>query len=124
MRVNPLTVLVPEWAMFWLAVAAVCALVLNARALAITLGAIPAFHWLLAPLLEPFIAAMPLWALCTGLLVFAAILLHAAIAFAFGDETASRVTSSLIVRSLEFIFVAPLRALRALWDAARGLRRR
>lgn len=113
------TLFLPEWALPWMVVLAITALVVGARGLAGMAAGVVAADLVLAPLLAPWIDALPDWALAPILVVFGLMVLNSALAFLFGREAAGHVTGTLLMRLFDLILLGPFRLLRALLRARR-----
>ncbi len=108
------TLFLPEWALPWMVVLAIGALVVGARGLAATAAGVVFADLVLAPLLAPWIAAVPVWALVPILIVFGFVVLNAVLTFFFGPEAGGHVTGTYLVRLFDLILLGPFRLLRAL----------
>jgi hypothetical protein len=108
------TLFLPEWALPWIVVLAVAAWILGARALAGVAIAVVIADVVIAPLLAPWIEALPTWAFVLILVVFALTVINGLLVLLFGREAAGQVTGTYLVRLIDFIFLGPFRLLRFL----------
>jgi hypothetical protein len=114
------TLFLPEWALPWVFVLAVAAWILGARPLAIAAALILVFEVVVAPLLAPWLATLPTWALLLIGAVMLLMLLHGAIELLFGSKTAGHVTGVYLVRLLDAFTLGPFRLLGRLLRGSTG----
>jgi hypothetical protein len=108
----PLLLLIPDWLVVWVAVAAIGAAIVGLPRLAMALAVLPLIDWVLFPMAEPLLDALPLWVSLILLVVIALLILHALIASVFGREAAGFVVGIYLVRLIDWLFRTPLRAAR------------
>ena len=105
------TLFLPEWALPWVAVVGIAAWILGARALGVAAAMLLLTDLVIAPLLAPWIATLPTWALLMLAGVVSLVVLHQVIDLLFGKEVAGHVTGTYLVRLLDALLLGPFRLL-------------
>jgi hypothetical protein len=111
MKALGLSVFIPEWALPWIAVAAVGSFILGANRMGTSLIALLVLDIVVAPLLAPVLAGIPLWALLLLLVVVALLTVHGVITAVFGHEAAGHFTGTWLVRIGDLLLLGPFRLL-------------
>ena len=114
------TLFLPEWALPWVAVFGLVAWIVGARALGVAAAILLLAELVFAPLLAPWLATLPDWALLLIGGVMVLLVLHGIIDFLFGKEAAGHVSGTYLVRLFDFLLLGPFRLLGRL---LRGLTR-
>lgn len=105
------TLYLPEWALPWVAVFAVAAWIVGARALATAAVVVLLAELVLVPLLEPWIATLPLWALFVLLGVLAFTVEYDVIALVSNREIANKIMANQLSWLGKSLFLGPFRLL-------------
>ena len=116
MKPHALTVIFPDWWLFWLAVADAVALMLGMIRLAVALGVIPAVRFLVLPMAEQWLDELPVWVLVLGIALFGLFIARAGMALVLGSEGAGQAIGMLFVRFMDLSW-------RGLSSASRAMRR-
>lgn len=113
-RLQGLALLMPEWMLPWVAVAAVAAWILGARRAAIALGLFFAMDVLVAPALAPWLAEQPAWALALLTLAMGLMMLQGLLTFLFGRGATDHFVGTWLVRIVDLLLLGPFRVVLAL----------
>ncbi len=105
------TLYLPEWAVPWVAVFAVAAWIVGARALATAAVVVLLAEFFLAPLLEPWIVMAPLWLLFLLMGVVALTVEYDVIALIFNRKIADQIVADQLSWLGKSVFLAPFRLL-------------
>ncbi len=112
MRLQSLSLLIPEWLTIWFAVAAVGAFILGFKRAGVALLGLPIIDWIVLPFVEPVIDQLPPWALVTFLILGGLVLLHGLLTAVFGRDTVGHASGTYLVRLIDFIVLTPFRIVR------------
>ena len=105
------TLFLPEWALPWVAVVGLVAWIVGARSLGVAAAILLLAELVLVPLLAPWLATLPDWALFLIAGVMVLLMLHGIIDFLFSKGTAGHVSGTYLVRLFDFLLIGPFRLL-------------
>ena len=105
------TLFLPAWALPWIGLIGVLALIVGARGLAGAAGMILVVELIVAPLMAPWLATLPTWVLLIMGAVMVLTVVHGVIDFLFGKEAAGHVSGTYLVRLLDLLLLGPFRLL-------------
>lgn len=112
MRLQGLSVLIPDWLTIWFAVAAVGAFILGFKRAGVALLGLPVIDWIVLPFVEPVIDQLPRWALVVVFIVAGLVLLHGLLTTVFGRDAVGHASGTYLVRLIDFIVLSPFRVVR------------
>ncbi len=112
MNFQGLGLLVPEWVLPWIVLAAAVAYLVGALRLSLALGLIPVVKLILAPVLAPYFWQLPVWLLPAVVLLLFLLVLQGIVSLVFGRETAGQFVGAILMRCCEWPIVALLRTIR------------
>ena len=97
--------ILPDWIVLYLAVAGVCAYLLSARRLALSLATPAVLRWMVYPLVRPLLDQIPVVLLVVAsllVLVFSALQsLGVVLKWFYGSEAGGHVTGTYLVRIID-----------------------
>lgn len=113
MHLPALHLLIPDWSLPWLVLAAAIAFLAGAMRLSLTLGSIPVIKLVVGPALVPLVGTvLPIWALPSAAALCGLLALHGLIGLVFGREAAGQFTGSVLVALCLLVLKAPLAGMR------------
>lgn len=110
--VPSLFMFLPPWAAPWVVTIAIGAWIVGARRLATVLGVLLVVDALAAPLIEPWLATVPLWALAAGGLVLGLLVVHDLVSLVFGRGVADHFVGQWLLRLADYLILGPFRGIR------------
>mgnify|MGYP001767662494 CR=1 FL=1 len=122
MRLQGLSIFLPDWLTVWFVVAAVGAFILGFTRAGLALLVLPAIDWIVLPAVEPLIDHLPPWALVLLLIVIGLAILHGVLTAMFGREAVGHASGTYLVRLIDFVVLSPFRVVR--WLVALLVRRK
>ena len=115
MQLSGIGMLIPDWVLGWLAVAAVGAAIIGLpRRIVFGFAAPPLFRWIILPNIDPWFAAQPFWFRTSAVLIISLLGIQAAITLVFGKQVAGHFVGTMLVRLFDLLLLGPLRGIAAL----------
>lgn len=115
MHLTGLGVLLPDWVLGWLVVAAIGSAIMGLPGrVVLGLSALPAFRWLVRPVIDPWLAIQPIWFQGVVFLIVALLLVQSVLTLAFGKEATGHFVGTMLVRIFDCVVLGAFRGIAAL----------